>query len=251
MSEKTTKKKKHKIIKCILLSGSALALLGILCILGLNLWVTGSTSSLIHEFSSENSDTKDSAEDDSSTVEVSSDISYNHDCIIVLGAGLRDDGTPSPMLRDRLDKGIYCYQQGLAPKLLMSGDHGREGYNEVQVMKQYAIDAGIPSSDIFMDHAGFSTYESMWRARNIFDVKTPVVVTQKYHIYRALFIGSQLGLDCTGIPTDNFPYGGQAYRTFREYLARCKDVATVLFDAKPTYEGDGIPITGDGDVTND
>lgn len=250
MSEKTTKKKKHKVLKCISLSGGALALLGILCILGLNLWVIGSTSGRIHEFSSKDSDTKDSVADNSNASTVRSDIGSNHDCIIVLGAGLRD-GTPSPMLKDRLDKGIYCYWQGLAPKLLMSGDHGRDGYNEVQVMKQYAIDAGVPSSDIFMDHAGFSTYESMIRARDIFGLKSPVVVTQKYHIYRALFIGSQLGLDCTGIPTDNFPYGGQAYRTFREYIARCKDVGTVLMGAEPTYGGEPISITGDGDVTND
>lgn len=236
MSGKEPKrKKKHSILRRLLLSGGALALLGFLCILGLNLWVTLSISDRICELS-----------DDGSPA----DAAGTHDCIVVLGAGLRGS-EPSPMLKDRLDKGIYCYQQGLAPKLLMSGDHGRDGYNEVQVMKQYAIDAGVPSSDIFMDHAGFSTYESMIRARDVFGLKNPVVITQKYHIYRALFIGNSLGLDCTGIPTDQFPYGGQAYRTFREYLARCKDVGTVLTGAEPTYRGEPISITGNGDITNE
>lgn len=228
-------KKKHPRLKRLLLSGGALALLGFLCVLSLNLWVTISISDRIYEFS----------EDDPGA-----DIGKDHDCIVVLGAGLRGS-EPSPMLKDRLNKGIYCYQQGLAPKLLMSGDHGRDGYNEVQVMKQYAIDAGVPSSDIFMDHAGFSTYESMIRARDIFGLKNPVIVTQKYHIYRALFIGNELGLDCTGVPSDYFAYGGQAYRTFREYIARCKDVGTVLLGAEPTYRGEPISITGDGDVTNE
>lgn len=233
MSPKKPKtKRKLSIWKRLLILGGALALLGILCVLGLNLWVTVSTSDQIHELSDNT---------------VSSD---SYDCILVLGAGLRD-GEPSPMLKDRLDKAVSCYEQGLAPKILMSGDHGRTGYNEVQVMKQYAVDAGIPSSDIFMDHAGFSTYESLVRARDIFGLKKPVVITQKYHIYRALFIGNQLNLDCTGVPTDNFPYGGKAYRTLREYLARCKDVGTTLLGTKPTYGGEPISISGDGDVTND
>lgn len=213
-----------------------LALLGVLCVVGLNIWVVASTSDSVYELTAEGSDLSSTGE---------------HDCILVLGAGLKD-GKPSPMLQDRLEKGIACYKQGIAPKLLMSGDHGRTGYNEVQVMKQYAIDAGVPSSDIFMDHAGFSTYESLIRARDIFGVKSPVIVTQKYHIYRALYIGSHLDhLNCIGVPTDYYPYGGRLSRNLREYLARCKDVATVLFGTSPTYGGDPIPITGDGDLTND
>ncbi len=236
MSKKNTKsKKKHPILKRILLTGSALALLGCLCVLGLNLWVTISTSGQILRLSEE-----DPLDDNEK----------NHDCIVILGAGLRGN-EPSPMLRDRLDKGISCYQNGLAPKILMSGDHGRDGYNEVQVMKQYAVNAGVPSQDIFMDHAGFSTYDSMVRAHDIFGLKNPVIVTQEYHIYRALFIGSRVGLDCTGIPTDFYKYGGQPYRTFREYIARCKDVGTVLLGTEPVTRGEPISITGNGDVTNE
>lgn len=233
--KKTNQNKKHPIRKRILLTGGALALLGCLCILCLNLWVTISTSGQILEFS----------EDDSLE-----DKDKNHDCIVILGAGLRGN-EPSPMLKDRLDKGITCYQNGLAPKILMSGDHGRDGYNEVQVMKQYAVSAGVPSQDIFMDHAGFSTYDSMVRAHDIFGLKNPVIVTQKYHIYRALFIGNNVGLDCTGIPTDYYKYGGHPYRTFREYIARCKDVGTVLLGTEPVYRGEPISITGNGDVTNE
>ncbi|MCI9419761.1 MAG: YdcF family protein [Eubacterium sp.] len=233
--KKMKQNKKHPICKRILLTGGALALLGCLCVLGLNLWVTISTSSQILEFSEDNP--LDDEEKD-------------HDCIVILGAGLRGN-EPSPMLRDRLNKGISCYQNGVAPKILMSGDHGRDGYNEVQVMKQYAVSAGVPSQDIFMDHAGFSTYDSMVRAHDIFGLKNPVIVTQEYHIYRALFIGNNVGLDCTGIPTDYYKYGGQPYRIVREYIARCKDVGTVLLGAEPIYRGEPISITGNGDVTNE
>ena len=240
---KQTREKKNKfpkLLRRLLIAGGAITLLGAVSVLGLNLWVTSSVSDLIYEVSSENRE------------EQSSEQPFNqvYDCILVLGAGLRDN-TPSPMLKDRLDKGIACYQQGIAPKILMSGDHGRDGYNEVQVMKQYAIDAGVPSSDIFMDHAGFSTYESLIRARDIFGVNSPVIITQNYHMYRALFIGRHLELDCIGISTDYFPYGGNAYRTFREYIARCKDVFTTMIGTKPTYGGDPISISGNGDVTND
>ncbi len=174
----------------------------------------------------------------------------SHDCIIVLGAGLRN-GEPSPMLKDRLEKGIALYNAGVAPKLLMSGDHGHSHYNEVQVMKQYAIDAGVPSEDIFMDHAGFSTYETMVRAQDVFDVKAPVIVTQEYHLYRSVYIASKLDLNCLGVSTDPRTYGGETKRAIREYAARCKDVATVFLHLPPTYGGDKIPISGNGNLTND
>lgn len=214
---------------------------GILLIAGLNLWVMGNAGSLIYDTPSD---------DESHDGEKFFPFSENHDCIIVLGAGLWDD-KPSPMLKDRLEKGISLYMAGAAPKLLMSGDHGRTGYNEVQVMKQYAIDAGVPSEDIFMDHAGFSTYESMIRARDIFGVTSPIVVTQKYHLYRAVYIGKSLGIPCLGVATDDFAYGGQFYRSLRECIARCKDVLTTQLGTPPTYGGEQIPISGNGDITND
>ena len=173
------------------------------------------------------------------------------DCILVLGAGIRTDGSPSPMLQDRLNTGIALYQNGAAPKLLMSGDHGRKKYNEVQTMKDIALDQGVPSEDVFMDHAGFSTYDSLYRARDVFQARKVIIVTQKYHLYRALYIARSLGLDTWGVSADTRRYRGQSQRDFREILARDKDFFVSVFKPLPKYLGDTIPITGNGDLTND
>ena len=133
----------------------------------------------------------------------------------------------------------------------MSGDHGREHYNEVGAMKNYALERSVPSENVFMDHAGFSTYETMYRAKEIFKAKKVVIVTQEYHLYRALYIARQLGLEAYGVAADVRTYGGQSMRDAREVLARCKDFALCLFKPEPTYLGDPIPVSGNGDVTND
>lgn len=174
----------------------------------------------------------------------------DYDCIIVLGAGIWGD-KPSPMLQDRLDEAIKLYEEGIAPKLIMSGDNGREGYDEVNVMKDYAINKGIPSEDIFMDHAGFSTYESIYRAKEVFKVEKAIIVTQKYHLYRALHIGNKLGINVTGVGADPRKYSGQIFRELREILARNKDFIQAIFKLKPTYLGESIPVSGDGNITND
>ncbi len=171
-------------------------------------------------------------------------------CILVLGAGVRDDNTPSHMLEDRLLESISLYDKQAAPKILMSGDHGREHYDEVSVMKKFAIDHGVPSEDIFMDHAGFSTYESLYRAKEIFGCKKIIIVTQKYHLYRALYIAESLGIEAYGIPSDPRTYAGQSYRELREILARDKDFFSCLFKVKPTYLGVPISLNQSGDVTN-
>ncbi len=173
------------------------------------------------------------------------------DCILVLGCQVKEDGVPSHMLEDRIKRGIALYQDGAAPKLLMSGDHGRTDYNEVGTMKSIAIDAGVPSQDVFMDHAGFSTYESLYRAKEIFGVDKVIIVTQQYHLHRALYIAQQLGIEAYGVDTGYRSYSGQAIRDIREVAARCKDVLTTAFKVPPTYGGDAIPISGDGDATND
>ena len=173
------------------------------------------------------------------------------DCIIVLGCKVKADGRPSDMLHDRLQRGIELYDIGAAPKLLMSGDHGQTDYDEVNTMKQFAIDSGIPSEDIFMDHAGFSTYETLYRARDVFCAKKVLIVTQEYHLYRALYIAEKLELDAYGVPADYHIYAGQSSREIREILARCKDAIKIIFMPKPTYLGEQIPITGNGDLTND
>jgi len=173
-----------------------------------------------------------------------------YDCILVLGCGVRGD-KPTMMLRDRLETGIALYESGASGKLLMSGDHGQESYDEVNVMKEYAIDAGIPSDDVFMDHAGFSTYESMYRARDVFCAKRILIVTQGYHLYRAVFVARALGLDADGIAVESSVRYGQVYREVREIAARCKDCFTALFKPEPTFLGDAIPVSGDGNLTND
>lgn len=173
------------------------------------------------------------------------------DCILVLGAGVREDGTPSLMLNDRLELGIALYQSGASQKLLMSGDHGRKDYDEVNTMKSYALKQGITSEDVFMDHAGFSTYESIYRAKEIFQAKKIIIVSQEYHLYRALYIADKFGIEAYGVAAEGEEYRGQAYREFREVLARNKDFLSVIFRPKPTYLGEAIPVSGNGDVTND
>lgn len=173
------------------------------------------------------------------------------DCILILGCLVKNDGTPSDMLSDRLNCGLELYSLQVAPKLLMSGDHGREEYDEVGAMKRYAVEQGIDSSDVFMDHAGFSTYDSLYRAKEIFGAERIVIVTQKYHLYRALYIADALGMDAYGVAADSRSYRGQWVRDAREVLARNKDFFSSLFQPKPKYLGEKIPLTSDGNVTND
>ena len=173
------------------------------------------------------------------------------DVIIVLGAQVKEDGRLSLMLQERLDTGIELYKAGFAAKMLMSGDHGRVEYDEVRAMKNYAISKGVPSEDIFMDHAGFSTYETMYRAKAIFEVETAFIVTQEYHLPRALYNAKVRGIDAKGVICDKAQYVGATYRLAREVLARNKDFVYGIVKPKPTYLGEVIPITGNGDETND
>ena len=173
-----------------------------------------------------------------------------YDCILVLGAGVKPDGSPSDMLRDRLEYGVMLYDMAAADTLLMSGDHSRVEYDEVNAMKSYAVERGVPSEKVFMDHAGFSTYESFYRARDVFRVKSVLIVTQEYHLYRALYNARQLGLEAYGVASDPRTYMGQTYRDCREMLARCKDYFQCLAQPEPTFLGEVIAITGDGNLTN-
>ncbi|MBQ7385740.1 MAG: YdcF family protein [Ruminococcus sp.] len=223
---------KKKAIKIIALILAILAILGIGGVFGINAYVKGVGKKLIV------------------TPEGATELK-NVDCILVLGCGVRDDGTPSDMLRDRLDRSLELYFSGVAPKLLMSGDHGRVEYDEVNIMKQYAIDKGVPSEDIFMDHAGFSTYESIYRAKEIFCADNIVIVTQEYHLYRALYLAKSFGLEAHGVSSDYYIYQGQQMREIREILARNKDFFTAIFKPYPTYLGEAIPVSGDGNLTND
>ncbi len=174
------------------------------------------------------------------------------DAILVLGAHVLSDGTPTPMLNDRLLEAFDLYRLGKADKIIVSGDHGSKDYDEVNAMKKFLIDKGVPSRDIFMDHAGFSTYESLYRARDIFEAKKIIVVTQGYHLMRAVFDARELGLEAYGVPSDLRDYGSvmTSYR-LREIAARDKDfLIAKFFKPAPTYLGPAIPITGDGNATD-
>ena len=173
----------------------------------------------------------------------------NTDCVLVFGAGVRD-GNPTPMLRDRLITGISLYKSGAAPKIIMSGDHGREDYDEVNVMKSYAVENGVPDGDVFMDHAGFSTYDSVYRAKAVFEADSIIIVTQKYHLYRALYIAERLGVNAVGVSADLDDYSGQLKRDLREIAARDKDFFSCLFKPEPKYLGEKIPVSGDGNITD-
>ncbi len=173
-----------------------------------------------------------------------------YDCILVLGCGVWGS-SPSHMLEDRLLQGIELYENGASGKMLMSGDHGQADYDEVNVMKDFAADRGVDTDDIFMDHAGFSTYESMYRAKEIFKAEKVLIVTQDYHLYRAIYDARALGLDAYGIASNPRGYAGQLYRDIREILARNKDFIYCIIKPEPTYMGDEIPVQGNGNVTND
>lgn len=174
----------------------------------------------------------------------------NVDCILVLGAGIWGD-KPSPMLEDRLLQGIALYNNQTSSKIIMSGDHGKEEYDEVNVMKDFAIEKGVKSEDIFMDHAGFSTYDSVYRAKEIFKAQKIIIVTQKYHLHRALHVAEKLGIEAYGVASDQRKYRGQVVRELREVLARDKDFFKCIIKPEPTYLGDTIPVSGNGDATND
>ncbi len=217
--------------KALLIAGAALVLLGLILGLGPDLLIAASERSRI--------------------VSPAEAADFGADCILVLGAGLLPDGSPSLMLSERIQTGVDLYEAGVAPKLLMSGDHSRSDHDEVNAMKDAAMARGVPSADIFMDHAGFATYDSFYRAGAVFGVKKVVVVTQAYHLPRALWIARALGLEAVGVACDTRRYAGQFNRDVREILARDKDFFKCILKPLPRYLGEAIPITGSGDVTND
>lgn len=170
------------------------------------------------------------------------------DCILILGAGVKD-GKPKPMLRDRLLTGIELYKSGAADKIIMSGDHGRADYDEVNVMRSFAIEQGVRAEDIFLDHAGFSTYDSVYRAKNIFGAENIIIVSQKYHLYRALYISEKLDVKAAGVSANLNTYGGQLKRDIREIIARDKDFFKCIVKPEAEIMGDKIPLDGDGSIT--
>ena len=171
------------------------------------------------------------------------------DAIIVLGAGVREDGTPSDILTDRLSTSLDILNMGVEGKLLLSGDHGREGYNEVGTMKDYILkNSDIKEKDIFLDHAGFSTYDSIYRAKDIFKVESAIIVTNEYHLPRALYLAEKLGIDAYGYTSDKREYYYMDAYKKRERIAQLKDFLFVnVLKPEPKFLGDSIPVnTSDG-----
>ena len=146
-----------------------------------------------------------------------------YDCILVLGAGIRADGTPSDMLRDRLDTAIGLYRLGYSNVLLLSGDCSGADYDEVSVMKNYCLANGVSEEDIACDNEGFSTFESICNTWGADIFERIIIVTQEYHLSRAIYIARGLDLDAVGVSADRNTYMGQTYRDLRETFARTKD----------------------------
>jgi len=175
-----------------------------------------------------------------------------YDCVIVPGALVYPNGSPSAMLQDRLDMALKIFQGGFTDRILVSGDHGQNDYDEVGAMRNYLLAAGVPAEKVFMDHAGFDTYDTLYRAKAVFAVKRALITTQDFHLYRALYIGQQLGLDIQGVACAYArDYWSPRYR-LREFPARVKSFLDCeVLKTKPTFSGPVIPISGDSRLTLD
>ena len=181
------------------------------------------------------------------------DIPNGNDAIIVLGAGVKADGVPSDILADRLETSLEVYNANLARTFILSGDHGREEYNEVRAMKNYILQDNIDEKVIFMDHAGFITYDTMYRAKEIFKVDKAVIVTNEYHLPRALYIARKLGIEAYGVKSDIREYQLMNSYKKREILAQLKDFIYInIIKPEPKFLGESIPVnSSDGRVTED
>ncbi len=227
-----TKGKKAVIVLVVLIS------VFLIIYIGINLYCVFSTKGKVH------------------SPEETKEITPFGDAILVLGAGVKNDGSPSHMLQDRLLTALQLYEKGVCETILVSGDHGSENYDEVNIMKSFLIQRGVPSERIFMDHAGFSTYDSLYRAKEVFGAKSLVIVTQEYHTYRSVMIGEHLGIRCKAVAApilsvDATRYTKQSWYSFRESIARCKDFFNCIFKPLPKYLGESISLEENGDVTND
>ena len=182
---------------------------------------------------------------------VNSDSFSEAQAIMILGAKVRGDGSLSDIYKDRADTAIDVYRSGQAEKILISGDHGHIEYDEVNAAKNYLLKNGIPAEDIFLDHAGFDTYDSLYRARDIFQIKTLIISTQDFHLPRAVYIARKLGIDAWGASADKHLYSNEQYYEARETIARAKAWLDVFSRAKPKFLGEAIPITGDSRLSWD
>ncbi len=173
------------------------------------------------------------------------------EAVLVLGAKVYDSRTMSGMFQDRVDTAIELYKENKVEKILVSGDHGREDYDEVNTAKDYLLENGVGSEDIFLDHAGFDTYDSLYRAKEIFEVSSLIIATQNFHLPRAVYIGRKLDVETYGFSADKHLYAGVKYNELREIFSKVKAFLDITFHAKPKFLGEKIPITGDSKKSRD
>ena len=172
------------------------------------------------------------------------------DCILVLGSSVQPNGTLNRVVRERVDTALALYENGVSQRLLMSGDHGKVNYDEVNAMKQYCVDKGVNSDVIFLDHAGFNTYDSIYRAKAIFGIQKMIIVSQEYHLYRAVYIANELGIEAYGVPAEQ-EANTALITNLRESVARVKDYFSCAFHLEPTVLGEPIPISGSAKLSDD
>ena len=172
------------------------------------------------------------------------------DCILVLGSSVQPNGTLNRVVRERVDTALTLYESGVSQRLLMSGDHGKVHYDEVNAMKQYCVDKGVNPDVIFLDHAGFNTYDSIYRAKAIFGIQKMIIVSQEYHLYRAVYIANELGIEAYGVPAEQEATTA-LITNLRESVARVKDYFSCAFHIEPTVLGEPIPISGSAKLSDD
>jgi len=199
-----------------------LFILGLIAVVSVNLYVKSTTKTHIHH---------------------SLKRFPKNDVGIIFGAGIRGD-QPSKYLKDRLDAGILLYKSKRINKILLSGDNGREEYDELTVMKNYCFNHGVDTTKIFIDYAGFDTYSTMYRAKHIFKIKKATLISQEYHLNRAIYIGQKLGIKSVGYSANKGEYRGYKYVTFREYGSIFKSFLDVLRNREPHFLGNPIDING-------
>jgi vancomycin permeability regulator SanA len=202
--------------------GLGLGLLGLAALLSLAAWVEARTAPLIY-------------------APGAADLPARH-VALVFGAGLDGQGGPSAVLYDRVATGVDLYRAGKVAKLLMTGDNSQVDYNEVAAMRQTALDLGVPASDIVLDYAGFRTYDSCYRARAVFGLRDPILVTNRFHLPRALYTCQALGLDVVGVDADRRAYAGTNYWRLREVLALPVAWWWTTTDRQPTFLGPAVDV---------
>jgi SanA protein len=159
---------------------------------------------------------------------------------IVFGAGLRRDGTPTAILKDRVETAVQLYQQGKVNKLLMSGDNRFVEYNEPEAMRQYALDLGIPDKDIVLDYAGRRTYDTCYRAKAIFQLDSAILVTQNFHLPRALFLCNWFGVKSTGVEANN-----AYFRKISRLIWNTRELFATTQAVWDVYVFKPLPVLGD------